>query len=296
MGHIVNEKIPNSSPAKVVQRKDVDSFYGSHFEAGFIALVQARARTIEDVVFDDAMRRKVRPRVMLGEQECGYHQDRGHVADYHTQVPLISSDNRVLNLVLHMERAELAAVPASQIRVLVEHDARVFALVSLIKAAYLTLFQLLGYQYVLSCAGMSIGHGVLGAFYRDNRGKNRLAIHAAAIKYFQPYIHMVRPAESCIGTIPAGTVDDRQAMLCIGSSGKLYGLIVFVKTDSLVSGVLMPAYDNPESGEAYLSFLSNDNETLHAHRCEFRDDGTCHVVRTPIVMHWPKKDGSCILE
>src|SRR5260370_14299015 len=48
MGHIVSQKLSNCCRARVVQRKDVDGFYGEMVEDGFTTLIQARSMTLED--------------------------------------------------------------------------------------------------------------------------------------------------------------------------------------------------------------------------------------------------------
>lgn len=73
MGHIVNESIPNSSRKRVVQRKDINGFYGAVVEADFATLIQARGKGLLGAVFDTTLSKKVRPKMMLNGEECQYH-------------------------------------------------------------------------------------------------------------------------------------------------------------------------------------------------------------------------------
>jgi hypothetical protein len=292
IGHVVNQRIPNSSRATIVQRKDVDGFYGRMFEKDFIVLAWALSKSHEDVVFEPGSNKKIRPRVFLDNQEYDYHDAGVPVAEHHTEVTLKCVDDRVINLVMHKHPTDLPEMPRTW-TLRVEHDGRVAAIVSLIKAAYLTLFRLLGYRYALSAAGSSIGYQVLGDFYRANEDKEKAAVMTTAGAYFQEHVNMVRPLAGCDGTMPGGTIADGRAMICIGSSGNPFGMIVFVKTDTRVHGVLMPVYDNPDSAVTYKSFLSNNNDKIRANLCKI-EDGCCYVQPNAIEMDWGKNDTSLV--
>src|SRR5436305_14636020 len=64
MGHVVSDCIPNSSGARVVQRKDVDGFYGAAVEADFATVIEAGSRTAKDAVFDPELSKKLKPRIL----------------------------------------------------------------------------------------------------------------------------------------------------------------------------------------------------------------------------------------
>ena len=85
---------------------------------------------------------------------------------------------------LKMSRQELIATAGEQWEVVMFKDTRVAALVSLIKAAHLTLFWLLGYRYATSAAGLFVGRDILGQFYRSNAGRPKKEIRANAWSYF----------------------------------------------------------------------------------------------------------------
>src|SRR5271167_4182378 len=61
-GHIINKSFENAPAAWVVQRSDVDNFYGSLFEADF-ELIQYRDRlTLVDVLSDKMLSKKFTPK------------------------------------------------------------------------------------------------------------------------------------------------------------------------------------------------------------------------------------------
>jgi hypothetical protein len=218
MGHIINRDIPRSSRKRVVQRKDVDSFYGKAFESDFVALAQVRDKKIQDVVFDPDLNKKLRPKIFAGNEECDYHSARGHKTPDQTAIVMRYKDGRIWDIVLHKKPPDFVAQAEEKWNVVVEHDCRVPAVVSLIKAAYLTLFRLLGYRYVLSASGYDVGHDILGSFFRRFHDKSAAEARHAAAAYFKPYIHMVRPVAEFSGPPSLGTIEDRHLFACFGTS------------------------------------------------------------------------------
>jgi len=66
----------------------------------------------------------------------------------------------------------------------------------MLKAAHLTMFQMLGYRYALSAGGYFLGRDVLGEFFIKNRGQTKADILANVQSYFREFANMMRPAES----------------------------------------------------------------------------------------------------
>jgi hypothetical protein len=185
----------------------------------------------------------------------------------------------------------MKADTAKKWQISVEGDFRLCSLVTIIKAAYLTLFRLMGYPYALSTAGLSVGYYMLGRFYRENHAKSVSEAKESARRYFQPYVHMMRPIEKVGGERPLGTIEDHRAMVCFGSSGRPFGLIVCVRTNDKLHGVLMPAFAHPDSVEAYHNFLTNDRESLRTCECVYDPKKDCwEGTDQPIEAMWPKHD------
>lgn len=115
-------------------------------------------------------------------------------------------------------------------------------------------------------------------------------VRSEAARFFRPYVHMVRPIESVSGgPLPKGTVEDYSAMACIGSSGRPWATIITVRAGDRLNAVLMPASNHHESVETYLSFLKNENESIHAHNIQFDQDAK-HWEMEPHgrQLAWPK--------
>jgi hypothetical protein len=296
MGHVVNQSIPNSSRARVVQRKDIDGFYGSHFEAEFVTLAQSRGVRLADAMLDPTLSKKLKPRIEIQGERCGYHRFRGAGSQDHTPLELDVGDGRVARLMLHKRPDEVAAARDEKWQVAVEVDCRVGALVSLIKAAYLSLFRMLGYKYALSGQGLSVGRDILGRFFQENNGKEPGAVRQAAKQFFQPYVNMLRPIERFTGDAPRGTVDDGLVKACFGSSCGPFAMLVCVRTNAALHAVLMPAHGNAEAAATYWDFLQNENERLSANDCRYdKATETWQGTEQPTVIHWPKESTTFLL-
>jgi hypothetical protein len=98
----------------------------------------------------------------------------------------------------------------------ISRDIRIPMLVSVIKAAHLTLFHMLGYNYVLSAGGYFVGHQILGEFFLHNYDKPKADVLKAANPFFREYVHMVRPLISDTFNFQ-GTVTDNALLICVSS-------------------------------------------------------------------------------
>lgn len=292
MGHIVNQIIPNSPRARVVQRKDVDGFYGKLFEADFSSLVRIRGQQTNPLLLDAELRKKVKPQILLDGQVCDYYEDRGQpVPPQYTPYTIKHSDGGGFNIVIKKTPQEMSQV--KQLSILVEYDRRVEAVGSLIKAGYLTLFRMLGYKFALSASGIAVGYSILGDFFRKHHHLSTPDAVNAARDYFRPHINMVRPIANYDGVSRSGTIENSQGFACSNKNGVCFAFLVYVRTDKLMSGVLMPAFDSEAALVAYLDFLNNDEEHFFLRRCTFAEDKKSVTIDpTPFEATWPKKDES----
>jgi hypothetical protein len=293
LGHVINASIKNCCRARVVQRKDVDGFYGKLFERDFIALVEARSRPKNDLLLDPKLRKKMKFQIKINGVPCDYYEDRGGVIPpNHTAKTIVHPDGGELKIVVKKSPEELNAAPQKW-TILVDMDHRVAALGSLIKSAYLTLFRLLGYRYATSAAGYAVGHDILGDFFRKHRHMSTVEASEAAADYFQPYINMVRSIDNYDGVTKSGTIETGQGLLCSTPDDKFIGMIINVRTDNILTAVLMPAFNSDKDVPTYLDFMKNDNENVLLRHCRFSEKGkTCTAEKNGFLDKWPKKDWS----
>ena len=152
----------------------------------------------------------------------------------------------------------LEAIPKpSQIEI--DCDLRLSAFVSLLKAAHLSLFEVLGYRYALSVAGHFLGQTILGAFFSAHRTKPKSEVIRAAKTYFAEFASMLRPVIEPDTSIK-GTVADRRILVCHANSGGFWSQIVFIPTGELLHSVMLPIWDRPDMSPVFLEFLHNDHE------------------------------------
>jgi hypothetical protein len=291
MGHIVPESYASSCRTRVAQRADVDNFYGAVAEGHFGTLLEAKSRDFVDLLLDKKLSKEMRPQFVVNGQQVEYYPYRGKMDPAHTRVLMQSEhDGRSIDLVFKMPPEEMHAAIEKDWGTVVERDCRLSAIVTLIKAAYLTLFNMNGYQWALSAGGVNVGYDILGRFYRENRGKHVTQVREAMKPFFEPYKHMVRPVGSAVGDVPMrGTLEDNRVSICELAPGRPFALIVFVRIDDGLHAVLMPVYQDVATAVAYHAFLNNERESVSfAHgmydsvnRCWGRDKAT-------YTASWPK--------
>jgi hypothetical protein len=100
---------------------------------------------------------------------------------------------------------------------------------SVLKAAHLTMFNLIGYKHVLSTAGLYLA-GILRDFYEKfkNSKKRSLADELAAA--FRPHASLISPMILKTPSVLAGTAIDNRLVAAIGGTDGLFA-----------TGVVIPA-------------------------------------------------------
>lgn len=159
-------------------------------------------------------------------------------------------------------------------------------MVSLLKAAHLTLFEILGYQYAFSVGGYFVGRQILGEFFNQNHSKPKSKVLENSFQFFREFTHMVRPVLSIDADIK-GTISDRKMFICRGRKGLPWGLMVFVRIMNSFHAVLIPIFDEPETVEIFMNFLKNENESLDVTLCKF-DQDHWEISENITSMNWPK--------
>lgn len=282
--HIVNRAFTDSAKNWTIQRTDVDNFYGSAFEADFVALNHVENFSIEEALSDEKLGKSFRPRILLDGSTVKHFHSRESVPRNFTRLD-IELESRVVQIGIKMTPGDFFAATNRSWEVEVSKDVRISALVSLIKAGQLTLFEMLGYRYALSAGGYFVGRQILGEFFMQNRGNSRTEILESARPYFREFTHMVRPLQST-GLEFQGTISDQLMLLC-GGMRSPWALIVFVRTAHIMNAVLMPIFDDPDAVARFLNFLMNDNEIIEANLCRF-DDDYWNIDVKEYKISWPK--------
>ena len=168
--------------------------------------------------------------------------------------PLVmEQEGQAVPVVLKMSRDVMASSVEGNWELEVSKDIRIAALVSLIKAAHLPLFDLLGYRYALSAAGEFVGRQILGEFFRQNRDNSKSDVLQNAHSFFREFVTMVRPILSS-GYDFKGTITGKTFFICWGSSESAWAMIVVIRIGSQLHAVMVPVSSQPKMIATYLGF------------------------------------------
>lgn len=283
-GHIVNQAFATSDRTWTVQRADVDSFYGSLFEAQFVKLQDKGRHRPLDVLVNPSLSRRVQPGLNVGGVPVEYYRAKGPVPSYHSELHLGDIVNPI-RLGLKLEPSETLDRLSADWQLQIKQDLRLPALASLLKAAHLTLFELVGYTYALSAGGRFVGREILAPPFLQTGGKARQEQLDFAESHFRSYVNLVRPMldgpEELCGTISNGLFH-----LCFFRD-RPWAFLVTVRTGQFRHAVLLPIFDDSDSAAWFLRFLESPSPHLEARLAKF-DDEQWMTARDSSTFIWPQ--------
>jgi hypothetical protein len=296
LGHVINQKIPNSSRKTIVQRKDVDGFYGRLLEPAFITIMQMQNQSKGENFYNREIRKKVRLEILINGEVCEYYEDRGLPVPPRFTVRSFSSKQcGDLKIVFKKPPHEFDKPLTWKFRM--AHDARIETIGSLLKAAYLALFRIMGYRFALSAGGLEIGYNVIGRFFREHRNATTKNARRAAGLFFRQYVNLVRPVANYNGALPAGTLDTGKGHMCSNANDFLFASLVYVRMDKHVAAVLMPAFHDVPSAAAYVDFLKNKDQRLLLREFTYSEDtDKVHINHKAVSKVWPKDEDNSDLD
>lgn len=289
-GHVLNEAFGIGRSKWTVQREDVDNFFGSRFESEITKVRYRDAIGSQDVLGDRRLRRELNPRLYAGNREINFFIPQGEVPDHFTSMH--SSEEGLPPLIgLKMRPSELDEAIDADWYIEVSLDLRVGFFVSLLKAAHLTQFHLLGYRYALSPAGHLVGSQMLGRVFEATKGLSKSGAHELAKRELLGCENMVRPLLGT-GLDLRGTVLDRQILVGWSSSGFPWAMIVVVPVGDSLHCIMLPVGDHVEGIATWDSFMKNENESIAVKLGRFDPDteqGIWLFSKDTWRIQWPKK-------
>ena len=290
-GHVLNQAFVGSKRVWTIQRKDLDNFYGSFFEPDFVLIQDLGSAALQGVIESPGLVKKVPVNVSLkGVRIDSYPYKKGPVPKEHTPIVIESSSGRTLSMVLKIAPDEVAENTASRDWALsVEKDLRLESLVSLLKAAHLTLFRMLGYNYALSAGGYFTGWNALGSFYMNNYGSNKRDVLMSAPAHFRQFRNMVRPVVSHSPGLE-GTVSDNKLYICETTDNHRWAFVVFIRLPGSLHAVVVPILDHPEGAARFHGFLEAGESTLLLRFCKY-EDGIFRAHPRTTTFKWPGTGG-----
>ena len=233
-GHIINQAFPNSALDWTIQRQDVDNFYGSVFEDDFLSFRYYENRSVGNAFIDKSLSKRLKPKILFNGKTVNDFVAQDDLPEQFTRLDF-EHDGRVISLGLKIPPEDVIGATNENWEIVIDKDIRIAALASLIKAAHLTLFKMVGYQYALSSGGYFVGRQILGEFFYQNRGKKKSQALKNAHPFFREFSRMVRPFQ--VNTLDLqGTISDKLVFVCGVNNSDPWALVVFIKTSSLLSG------------------------------------------------------------
>jgi hypothetical protein len=282
-GHIINKAFPGSNRATIIQRADVDNFYGRVFESEFVKL-KHKGRRAFDFLSDPELKHSGRPEVFVDGEVVEYFVPKSDVPSQFVEVN-IETANGFVPIALKINPDKF--LPDANTKFEIEIKIKVWtpAIVSLLKAAHLTLFRLLGYQYVFSAGGRFLGNDILGSFYLKNRDLPKHSVLDNAREYFSEFVNMVRPVVADTSGFK-GTLSDNSLFVCRSSTKKTWALIVFVRTGEELHSVVVPVMEGPDEVARFFDFLKNNGARFEA-EFAIHKERQWHLDCKSIVVEWP---------
>ena len=257
--HVINKAFSDSDRQWTVQRADVDSWYGTRFEDDFLAMQMRNKPIARQALTDPDLGRRFRPTLTINGEVVEYYPATGPVPEHHTGVEF-DVDGRPVRLGLKLSPSELIDVPDIEWEFLVDKDFRLPALVSILKAAHLTMFHLLGYRYALSAGGHFLGKTVLGDFFLKCQGMERALALQEAEQHFKEFSGMCRPLAAPSLDIP-GTLTNRVCQLFM-SGMEPWAILIVVRTGIHKHAAVVPIMDDADSAARFVEFLRNPSRMI----------------------------------
>jgi hypothetical protein len=285
--HIVNKAFEGSTGTWTVQRADVDNFFGSCFEAEFIDTQHIGEASLDRCLVDKELARRFKPEIHLKGDSVDYYFASENVPAEHTQVILETAVGTV-KLALKISPSEVASSGSEDWQFTIQKDLRIAALVSLLKAAHLTLFEILGYRYGLSAGAHFMGSTILGSFFSQNQGRNKRQVIENATEHFAEFKNLVRPVASP-STAFEGTAIDGRLFVCETSAAVPWALMIFVRTSQTLHSVLVPIFDHVDGAARFLAFLKSESNHFEGRFCVFANKVFSAGPKTTL-FDWPKAD------
>lgn len=284
-GHILNQGIKSASRQTIVQRKDIDNYFGHTLEPDLIKFLN-----IAEFTPGELARQSQDMTITLpsGSKASAFFAGPKARRKFQ-QVDLLDTEgNTVASPFLRVETSEIGRHSDVEVTwtVVVSNSAMTGAL---IKSAYSALFKLLGYRYVLDVAGDRVRQA-LAMFYQ------RRVTTEQAFEHFREFT-------GCTMVALSQDIQNRQDTLESGTlmlhytDGKFNERILFAVTclfrvnDKIVMVTLPCNYDGGNflmAHEYYRALLRNRNMPQDVYWAQFKD-GKLTRDRTPMTLEYTQK-------
>ena len=286
-GHVINQAFDDSDRSWIVQRKDVDNYFGTLFERDFLALEQKGDLQVDEILADRKLSGQFNPTISVDGQSVDFYKPNEDVPKCFSELTFDSPHGPV-KLALKISPAEVEESLDGKWEIAIDKDVRLPALASLLKSAHLTLFHMLGYRYALSLGGYFLGKEILGDFFLKTREMERLRALEEAKVHFKKYQSLVRPVIE-MSFDSDGTLTDNTLFLCM-IGDRFWAFNVLIRTGTQSHGVLVPILEDQESAARFHRFLESPFPTLAVKIARMRDERVWEVHPETKLLPWPSAD------
>ena len=257
--HVINKAFRGTDRSWTVQRADVDNLFGTLFENDFLANELTDQPVIEQALTDKDFFRRFRPKLSVDDTDVGYYVAQGSLPPNHTGLE-VDINGQIIQIGLKLSPSEVRSRLDGSWVFESAQDIRLSALVSVLKAAHLTMFHLQRYRFALSAGGYFVGKTVLGDLYLKTQGMERKRALMSAYEHCKPFANMVRPMIE-VPSAFRGTVTDRLVYFLM-SGQRPWAFVVFVRTGSETHAAVLPIMDNADSEARFFRFLESPSAII----------------------------------
>lgn len=268
MGHVIPKSLGGT--LWVPQRSDVDNFFGYVAEADFSFAVSDRNAGVTDMFLDPILRKRHSPKLEYMGQGIEYYFPKEFKdIEGHTPVHIAGADGTMQKaFVVKMSKEQFLELCEKDVTLKVERDYVAAVAASVLKAAHLTLFQMMRYEHVFSVPGLYLAD-ILREFVLAHRGKPRKELDGELRKSFGPHSSMVLPVTMLDESVLRGTLNDHRMLACFGATTGIFAVGVIVKVATDMFCVFLPT-DQGKAIDTYFSFLKNPPSSILVKVLQFR--------------------------
>lgn len=267
-GHIIPEAFGTCS-TWVPQRKDIDGFYGSVAEADFIGFIEDRSKTPVDIWQVRDSKGRHSPLLKHNEKNVDHYfpKDGHSIPPGYSPMRVVSEGKTLCDIVIKERTEEAQKLSGKDFKIVIEHDYRPSIIASVLKAAHLTMFHMLGYKHVFSPAGTYVA-STLEQFYTVHKGTKGKKRRQAFAAHFRQYRRMISRMVLIDRAVLSGTILDNQILACIGATEGVFAFGVVIPVGNDAFCVFLP----PEGDtiDRYFSFLNEPPESILVKYLRFR--------------------------
>jgi hypothetical protein len=284
-GHILNQGIKKASRATVIQRKDIDNYFGHTIEPDLVKMLNIPVSTKQELI---RKARNLRITAPSGEKMETFRSNT-EAGGRFQQINLFNPD-RTTMISPFLKNGRLENKYYKDLEVEFTITVTNSAIIgSLLKSGYLALFQMLGYRWVLDASGDRVRRA-LAAFYRNKADKEQ------SINYFSEF-------DGSISVLFNDTKNDMGDTLEDGSlffhyvegdqeTGLLFAVTCLFRVNDRTLSVTLPCYQKKGyylvAYQYYQTLLKDRSVCQNVYSVRF-DNERFNISTTPLRLHYKEK-------